>query len=66
MTPPKTKLAAARRAAGLSMEDLARRAGVTTPTVYRLEHRKRVGSAESWKKLARALGTTPEKIRGPL
>lgn len=55
-------LTVARRGAGLSMEALAAKAGVSTPTVYRAEHSRHVTKASTRQKLAEALGVDAETL----
>jgi transcriptional regulator with XRE-family HTH domain len=51
-----------RRAKGLSLEALAREAGLSTATVYRAEHRRHRTTDETWAALAQALGVPVESI----
>ncbi len=51
-----TKLKELREAKGLSVRGLAREAGVSTETVYSVEHGHRQPSVKTLGKLARALG----------
>jgi transcriptional regulator with XRE-family HTH domain len=50
------KARALREAKGMSTRGLAREAGVSTETIYSLEHGKRQPSVTTLSKIARALG----------
>jgi DNA-binding XRE family transcriptional regulator len=52
-------LGVARRAAGWTKRELARRAGITVETLIRIERLQRATSASTLRKLATALDTTP-------
>jgi transcriptional regulator with XRE-family HTH domain len=52
----------ARRAAGLSQEELAKRAGIDRPTISGYEHGKREPNMSTLVKLARALGVPAEAL----
>jgi transcriptional regulator with XRE-family HTH domain len=52
----------ARRAAGLSQEELAKRAGIDRPTISVYEHGKREPNMSTLVKLARALGVPAEAL----
>ncbi len=54
-----TKIKELREARGLSVRGLAREAGVSTETVYSVEHGKRQPSMKTLGKLARALEVDP-------
>jgi transcriptional regulator with XRE-family HTH domain len=51
-----TKLKELREAKGLSVRGLAREAGVSTETIYSVEHGHRQPSVRTLGKIARALG----------
>jgi len=51
-----TRLRELRQARGLSIRGLAKEAGVSTETVYSVEHGKRQPSVRTLGKIARALG----------
>ncbi len=53
------KLREMRLARGLSVRGLAKEAGVSTETVYSVEHGKRQPNLTTLGKLARALGVNP-------
>jgi putative molybdopterin biosynthesis protein len=50
------KVRALREAKGMSTRTLAREAGVSTETIYSVEHGKRLPSVTTLTKIARALG----------
>jgi transcriptional regulator with XRE-family HTH domain len=52
----------ARRTAGLSQEELAKRAGIDRPTISVYEHGKREPNMSTLVKLARALGVPAEAL----
>ncbi len=54
-----TKLKELREARGLSVRGLAKEAGISTETVYSVEHGKRQPSMKTLDKIARALGANP-------
>jgi DNA-binding XRE family transcriptional regulator len=49
------KIKAARESKGMSTRELAREAGISTETIYSVEHGKRLPSVTTLTKLARAL-----------
>lgn len=51
------------RAAGISQAELARRVGVSQPTIFKLIHTSKKGSAHLHR-VARELGTTPAYLSG--
>ncbi len=53
------KLRKLREARGLSVRGLAKEAGISTETVYSVEHGKRQPNLTTLGKLARALGANP-------
>jgi transcriptional regulator with XRE-family HTH domain len=53
---------AARKAAGLSQEELAHEAGVDRTYVSQVERRKRNLTVTVLARLAKALGTTPDRL----
>ncbi len=53
------KLKELREARGLSVRGLAKKAEVSTETVYSVEHGKRQPSMKTLDKIARALGANP-------
>lgn len=55
-------LTVARKGAGLSMEALAAKAGVSTPTVYRAEASRHRTKPSTLAKLAEALGVDAESL----
>lgn len=55
-----------RQSAGLTQQELGRRAGVSPGTIYRLENALRGSYPHTMRKLAAALGvSTGELVRGP-
>ena len=59
-----TKLRKLREDRGYSVRGLAREAGVSTETVYSVEHGKRQPSVRTLGKLARALGVESKDLFG--
>jgi transcriptional regulator with XRE-family HTH domain len=57
------RLKAALQAAGISQSELARRVGVSQPTIYRATHGKLYGT-RYLHRIARELGTTPAYLSG--
>ncbi|MDP9486597.1 MAG: helix-turn-helix domain-containing protein [Actinomycetota bacterium] len=57
-----TKLKELRGARGLSVRGLAREAGVSTETVYSVEHGRRQPNLKTLGKLARALQVDPKDL----
>ncbi len=57
-----TKLKELREARGLSVRGLAREAGISTETVYSVEHGKRQPSMKTLGKIARALEVDPKDL----
>ncbi len=56
-----------RQSSGLSQRDLGRLAGISSGTVYRVENGLRGAYASTVRKLAAALGVSPEEVvRGRL
>jgi len=51
-----------RAQAALTQEELSKRSGVSTPTIYELEHGKRFARASTRRKLAEALGVDPRDL----
>ncbi len=57
-----TRLKKLREAKGLSVRGLAREAGISTETVYSVEHGKRQPSVRTLGKIARALGVEAKDL----
>ncbi len=57
-----TKIKELREARGLSVRGLAREAGVSTETVYSIEHGRRQPNLKTLGKLARALQVDPKDL----
>ncbi len=57
-----TKLKELREAKGLSVRGLAREAGVSTETIYSVEHGRRQPSVRTLGKIARALGVEAKDL----
>lgn len=64
MPPPNAALRAIRDARGLTVRQLAVKAGVSAPTVSRIETGKRNGSLETLAALAAALDVEAELLGG--
>jgi transcriptional regulator with XRE-family HTH domain len=59
-----TKIKELREERGLSTRVFARMAGISTETLYRVEHGKRQPSLATLGKIARALGVDPRELLG--
>ena len=59
-----TKPRELREKRGLSVRGLAKEAGISTETVYSVEHGKRRPSMKTLGKIARALGVDPRDLLG--
>jgi transcriptional regulator with XRE-family HTH domain len=59
---PLPRLRVHRQSRGLTQKELASRAGISAGTVHRLESLKRGSYPRTLRKLARALGVTPEQL----
>jgi transcriptional regulator with XRE-family HTH domain len=57
-----TKLKELREAKGFSVRGLAREAGISTETVYSVEHGRRQPSIRTLGKIARALGVAAKDL----
>lgn len=58
MTKPNAKMKKARESAGLSMEALAKKAGVSLATIYRMENGIHNSLTKHAQKVAKVLGKT--------
>lgn len=64
MPPPNRALRGIRDARGLTVRELAAKAGVSAPTVSRIETGQRNGSLETLAALAAALDVEPDLLGG--
>lgn len=53
-----------RKALRISQKELAELVGVSAPYIYDLENGNRGATADTWERIARALGCTVEQVQG--
>lgn len=53
-----------REAAGLTQQQIANAAGISRPFLVDIEKSRRGAKSETWQRIADALGTTVQELRG--